>query len=223
MGKIHERIEDHQRAWIARQPLFFVGTAPLDADGHVNVSPKGPIGSLRVLDDHTVAYLDAYGSGTETVAHVRENGRIVVMLCSFEGAPRILRLHGRGRVLQAGTPEYEELLARTQFEDPSTPASRRAIVVVDVTRMADSCGYGVPEMSFVSNREHLALAHAKKERVTGEAYREVQVTRNAFSIDGLPALDGSSAGPVDRDAAGEEADPAEGRVATAPVRARRAR
>src|SRR3954454_19721737 len=111
MGRVYERIDDHLRDWIARQSLFFVGTAPLDAGGHINVSPKGPIGSLRVLDDRTVAYLDAYGSGTETVAHVRENGRIVVMLCAFEGPPRILRLHGRGRVLQAGTQEYEELLA----------------------------------------------------------------------------------------------------------------
>jgi hypothetical protein len=209
MGKIYERIDDQQRAWIARQPLFFVGTAPLDADGHVNVSPKGPIGSLAVLDDHTVAYLDAYGSGTETVGHVRENGRIVVMLCAFEGPPRILRLHGCGRVLASGTPEYEELLGRVSFDDPSTPASRRAIIVVDVTRVSDSCGYGVPEMSFVRNREHLPLAHAKKERVNGERYREVQVTRNALSIDGLPALAGlGDDGTVEGDAAGDEPDPA---------------
>jgi Pyridoxamine 5'-phosphate oxidase len=188
MATIFQRIEDHHRDWIAAQPLFFVGTAPLDGDGHVNVSPKGPIGSLCVLDDHTVAYLDAYGSGTETIAHLRENGRIVVMLCAFAGAPRILRLHGCGRVLQSGTPEHEELLAAASFEDPSTPASRRAIVVVDVTRVADSCGYGVPEMTFVRDRGHLALAHAKKERVAGDEYREVQVTRNSHSIDGLPAL-----------------------------------
>src|SRR3954449_4677819 len=149
MATLFERIEDAHREWIARQRLFFVGTAPLDGDGHINVSPKGPIGSLRVLDDHTVAYLDVYGSGTETIAHVRENGRIVVMLCAFEGPPRILRLHGRGRALQVGTPDYEELLARAQFEDPSTPASRRAIVVVHVTRIADSCGYGVPLLDYV--------------------------------------------------------------------------
>jgi hypothetical protein len=204
MATQFERIEDVHRDWIAKQAMFFIGTAPLRDDGHVNVSPKGPIGSLRVLDDHTVAYLDAYGSGTETIGHLNENGRIVVMLCAFEGAPRILRLHGRGRVLQAGTPEYEELLARVAFDDPSTPGSRRSIVVVDVTRVADSCGYGVPEMTFVRNREHLALAHAKKERVKGEAYREIQVTRNAHSIDGLEALR-----PVQGDAAGDEADPAE--------------
>jgi len=204
VGKIYERIDEHQRAWIARQSLFFVGTAPLGADGHLNVSPKGPIGSLRVLDDHSVAYLDAYGSGTETIGHLRENGRIVVMLCAFEGPPRILRLHGHGRVLLSGTPEYEQLLASASFEDPSTTGSRRAIVVVDVTRISDSCGYGVPEMSFVRNRDHLPLAHAKKELVNGERYREVQVTRNAFSIDGLPAL-----APVEADAPGDEPDAAE--------------
>ena len=202
MATLFERIEDVHRDWIARQALFFVGTAPLDEDGHINVSPKGPIGSLRVLDDHTVAYLDAYGSGTETIAHVRENGRIVVMLCAFEGPPRILRLHGRARVLQSGTPEYEDLLAGTDFDDPSTPESRRAIVVVDVTRVADSCGYGVPEMSFVGNREHLALAHAKKERVNGAQYRDAQVTRNSHSIDGLPALRS-----MQGDACDHEADP----------------
>jgi predicted pyridoxine 5'-phosphate oxidase superfamily flavin-nucleotide-binding protein len=210
MGKIYERIDEQQREWIARQPLFFVGTAPLAADGHVNVSPKGPIGSLRVLDDHTIAYLDAYGSGTETVGHVRENGRIVVMLCAFDGPPRILRLHGSGRVLPSGSAEYEELLARESFADPSTPASRRAIIVVDVTRVADSCGYGVPEMSFVADREHLPLAHAKKERVNGERYHEVQVTRNAFSIDGLPALAGlDDGGTMQRDSAGDKPDAAE--------------
>ena len=104
-------------------------------------------------------------------------------------------------MLQSGTPEYQELLAAAQFDDPSTPASRRAIVAVDVTRVADSCGYGVPEMTYVRNREHLALAHAKKERVNGEAYREVQVTRNSHSIDGLPALR-----PMQGDAGGHEGD-----------------
>jgi hypothetical protein len=205
MATLFERIEDHHCDWIARQALFFVGTAPIDEEGHINVSPKGPIGSLQVLDDHTVAYLDAYGSGTETIGHLRENGRIVVMVCAFDGPPRILRLHGRGRVLQAGTPEFEELLGRASFDDPSTPESRRAIIVVDVTRVSDSCGYGVPEMSFVRNREHLALAQAKKERVNGtDRYRDIQVTRNARSIDGLPALR-----PMQGDAGGDEGDAAE--------------
>ena len=103
MAKVYERIDEHQRDWIARQSMFFVGSAPLAADGHVNVSPKGPIGSLAVLDDHTVAYLDVVGSGAETIAHIRENGRVVVMLCAFEGPPRILRLHGTGEFVPATT------------------------------------------------------------------------------------------------------------------------
>src|SRR5881227_591883 len=141
MGKVHERIDERQREWIARQALFFVGTAPLDAEGHVNVSPKGPIGSLRVLDDHTVAYLDLIGSGAETIAHVRENGRIVIMLCAFEGPPRILRLHGRGEVITPADPRFDELRTRCAFAEPEAPESRRLIVVVHVERIADSCGY----------------------------------------------------------------------------------
>src|SRR3954447_15078674 len=108
MATLFERIEDHHRDWIAAQALFFVATAPLGADGHVNVSPKGPIGSLRVLGERTVAYLDLSGSGAETVAHVRENGRIVVMLCAFDGPSRIVRLHGTGTVLRWDEPGFEE-------------------------------------------------------------------------------------------------------------------
>src|SRR5436190_21868763 len=116
MATLFDRIEDHHRDWIARQALFFVGTAPVGPDGHVNVSPKGPIGSLRVLDDHTVAYLDVVGSGAETIAHIGENGRVVVMLCAFEGPPRILRLHGRGEVVAAGTSRFDALLGQAGFE-----------------------------------------------------------------------------------------------------------
>src|SRR5215208_888618 len=110
VAKLYDRIDDHWRDWIAKQSMFFVGTAPLDGDGHVNISPKGPIGSLRVIDDHTVSYLDVVGSGAETIAHLRENGRIVVMFCAFQGPPRILRLHGRGDVLLPEDPRYEELI-----------------------------------------------------------------------------------------------------------------
>ncbi len=109
MGKVYDAIDDKLAAWIGEQSLFFVGTAPLDADGHVNVSPKGPIGSLRIVGPHEVAYLDIVGSGAETAAHLRENGRIVVMLCAFSGPPRILRLHGRGEVVWAEDPEFEAL------------------------------------------------------------------------------------------------------------------
>src|ERR671921_146836 len=111
MGKVFDAIDDKLAAWIARQRLFFVGTAPSGADGHVNVSPKGPIESLRILDEHTVAYLDIVGSGAETIAHLRDNGRIVVMLCAFQGPPRILRLHGRGEVVLPGETRFDELLA----------------------------------------------------------------------------------------------------------------
>src|ERR671910_3500066 len=112
MAKVFDAIDESLREWIARRELFFVATAPLDGDGHVNVSPKGPIGSLRVLDDHTVAYLDVIGSGAETIAHLRENGRIVVMLCAFDGPPKILRLHGRGEVVLAGEPGFDALVER---------------------------------------------------------------------------------------------------------------
>src|SRR3954462_10076682 len=107
MGQVYDSISEHQREWIAKQAMFFVGTAPLSADGHVNVSPKGPIGSLRVLGPNPGAYLDLGGSGAATIAHLRENGRIVVMLCAFSGPPRILRLHGTGRHVLPHDPEFE--------------------------------------------------------------------------------------------------------------------
>ena len=190
MGKIFDRIDDHQRAWIARQSMFFVGSAPLDGDGHVNVSPKGPIGSLKVLDDHTVAYLDVVGSGAETIAHIRENGRVVVMLCAFAGPPRILRLHGRGEIVHASEERFADLLEQGGYEQSEVPESHRAIVVVHVTRIADSCGYGVPLMGFEGLREHHALHTAKQLRVLGpEAYEARKRTKNAYSLDGLPAVD----------------------------------
>lgn len=190
MAKVYEGIDEHQREWIDRQSLFFVGTAPLEADGHVNVSPKGPIGTLRVLDEHTVAYLDMIGSGAETVAHLRENGRIVVMLCAFEGPPRILRLHGRGEVIPVDAPRFGELAERAGFEDPHpVTEARRAIVLVDVDRVADSCGYGVPLMSYAGKREHMEAWAQKKMRAGGAAALNAYVAeKNAVSIDGLPAV-----------------------------------
>src|SRR3954451_24612405 len=107
MGKVFDEIDEKLAAWIGRQRMFFVGTAPSGADGHVNVSPKGPIGSLRILDPRTVAYLDVVGSGAETIAHLRDNGRIVVMLCAFEGPPRILRLPGRGEALPPDAIDFD--------------------------------------------------------------------------------------------------------------------
>ncbi|MEA2374069.1 MAG: hypothetical protein QOD53_532 [Thermoleophilaceae bacterium] len=199
MAKVFDGIDQHQREWIARQALFFVGTAPLDGDGHVNVSPKGPIGSLRVLDDHTVAYLDVIGSGAETIAHLRENGRIVVMLCAFDGPPRILRLHGRGQVVGRDDPRFEDLIARAGFDEPALPESRRSVVLVDVTRVADSCGYGVPLMSFEGQRPHMPAWAAKKLRSPeGEqALADYKREKNAASIDGLPALEAPERVPAE--------------------------
>ena len=190
MGRIYERIDEHHREWIARQSMFFVATAPLAADGHVNVSPKGPIGSLRVIDDHTVAYLDVSGSGAETIAHVRENGRVVVMLCAFEGPPRIVRFHGEGTVVFPDDPRYRELMDRCAFDDLSIPEARRAVIVVDVTRVSDSCGYGVPLMTFEGMRDHHRLSSSKQLRVKGhEGYEEYRRTKNRESLDGLPSVD----------------------------------
>jgi hypothetical protein len=191
MGRVYSGIDEHLREWIGRQALFFVGTAPLAADGRVNVSPKGPIGSLRVLDEGTVAYLDVVGSGAETIAHLRENGRVVVMLCAFEGPPRILRLHGRGEVVTPDEGRFEELFERAGFEDPGAPEARRAIVGVEVERVADSCGYGVPLMAFEGQRPHMQAWADKKLRVGGQgAIDDYIAEKNAESIDGLPALDG---------------------------------
>jgi hypothetical protein len=190
MGKVFETIDDSLRAWIERQALFFTGTAPLSGDGHVNVSPKGPIGSLRVLGPTTVAYLDIVGSGAETIAHLRENGRIVIMLCAFEGPPRIVRIHGRGEVVPAGDERFERLLGEGGFAEPKAPEARRAIVVVEATRISDSCGYGVPLMSYEGEREHADLWAAKRLRTKGpEALRDYQRQKNATSLDGLPAVE----------------------------------
>jgi Pyridoxamine 5'-phosphate oxidase len=191
VGRVYDRIDEQLRVWIARQPLFFVGTAPRADDGHVNVSPKGPIGTLRVLDDRTVAYLDVVGSGAETIAHLRENGRIVVMLCAFDGPPRILRLHGRGVVSLPGDPEFARLLEQAAFEQPAAPEARRAVIAVHVERIADSCGYGVPLMAHRGSRPHQDAWAANQLRVRGaSALADYQAAKNAASIDGLPAVSG---------------------------------
>jgi hypothetical protein len=190
MAKVFEQIDEHLQRWVARQSMYFVGSAPLSGDGHVNLSPKGPIGSLKVLDPHTVAYLEISGSGSETIAHLRENGRIVVMLCAFDGPPRIVRFHGRGEIVWPDEPRFGELLEQAHFEDASLPQARRSIIVVHVTRVSDSCGYGVPLMSYQGQREHHALSTAKRLRVLGEdGYRKRRRTTNRVSLDGLPAVD----------------------------------
>lgn len=189
VGRTFEGIDDPLRAWIAAQSLFFVGTAPLAADGHVNVSPKGPIGSLRVVDARTVAYLDTIGSGAETLAHLRENGRIVVMLCAFVGPPRILRLYGRGEAVLPGSPTFAEMIERLAFDDAGVPEARRAIVVIRLDRIADSCGYGVPRMQYRGERSQMRAWGERKLAAGADAIDAYRRTKNATSIDGLPALD----------------------------------
>ncbi len=190
MGRTYDGIDERLRDWIGRQPLFFVASAPREDTGHVNLSPKGPIGTLRVLEPRKVAYLDVVGSGAETIAHLRENGRIVLMFCAFDGPPRILRLHGRGEVVMAGAPGFDELLERCAFAEPAVPAARRAVIVVEVTRVADSCGYGVPLMSFDGLRPHQDAWAEKKVRAGGpEALEDYQREKNARSLDGLPAVE----------------------------------
>jgi predicted pyridoxine 5'-phosphate oxidase superfamily flavin-nucleotide-binding protein len=185
MAKVFDAIDDHLREWIAGQPVFFVGTAPLAGDGHVNVSPKGPGGSLRVLGPHRVAYLDVVGSGAETIAHLRENGRIVVMFCAFEGPPRIVRLHGRGSILPVDDPSVEGV----EFEIGTLPEARRAVIVVEVTRIADSCGYGVPLMQYEGTRPHQELSARKRLQTGGPgAFERYMAEKNAVSLDGLPAV-----------------------------------
>ena len=183
MGKIYDGIDAKLAAWIERQHLFFVATAPLAADGHVNVSPKGELRWFRILGPREVAYLDFVGSGAETIAHARENGRIVVMFCAFEGPPRIVRLHGRASVLLAGEPAFDALRAR--FE-PAGDALR-SVIRIDVERIADSCGYGVPIMRFDGVRDQYDQWVDKKVRDGG--LDDYVAEKNATSIDGLPAID----------------------------------
>ena len=135
-----------------RQPVFFVATAPLSKAGHVNCSPKGNRRELVVLDERRLAYLDQTGSGVETIAHLRENGRIVLMFCAFEGPPRIVRIHGRGNVVAADDPDFPALARRFPG---AGGVGVRSIIVVDQERISDSCGYAVPTMRFASHRPTL--------------------------------------------------------------------
>jgi hypothetical protein len=190
MGKLFDKIDTKLRSWMAKQPMFFVGTAPLQREGHVNISPKGPIGSFRVLGESTVAYLDLIGSGAETIAHLRENGRIVVMFCAFDGPPRIVRLHGRGRAVSQFDGAFEQIATRCRFPNFSLPEARRAVIVVEVDRISDSCGYGVPLMSYEGRRSQMEAWCDKKLRAGGgEALVAYQREKNARSIDGLPAVE----------------------------------
>ena len=179
---MYEGIGEKLAAWIEQQQLFFVATAPLAEDGHVNISPKGDLRWFRILGPREVAYLDFVGSGAETIAHARENGRIVVMLCAFEGPPRIVRLHGRASVVLPGDAAFDCLRARF---DPADDALR-SVIRIEVERIADSCGYGVPLMRFDGQRSQYDAWLDKKVR-DGEL-EDYIAEKNAESIDGLPAI-----------------------------------
>ncbi|MFC3997512.1 pyridoxamine 5'-phosphate oxidase family protein [Nocardiopsis sediminis] len=182
MGKIYESIDSGLAGFLLAQPVFFVGTAPLDGGGHINVSPKGMAGTFAVVDGSTVAYLDYTGSGTETIAHLRENGRIVLMFCAFDGPPKIVRLHGRGRVVLSTDDTFAGL--RALFPKERT-VGQRSVIVVDVERIADSCGFSVPLMDLKGDRDLLDRQHERKGEASFPGY---WCTRNAESIDGLPGM-----------------------------------
>ena len=179
MGRLLSQIDDSIAEFIAAQPVFFVGSAPLAANGHINVSPKG-LDTLRVLSPTTVAYLDMTGSGIETIAHVRENRRIILMFCAFQGSPRILRLHGMGRVIEPQQNEFFEL--RSRFPDYE---GARAIILIELTRVSSSCGFGVPLLRCEGNRNQLQKWTSAK---GAEGLRVYRQQKNARSIDQLPGL-----------------------------------
>ncbi|MET8795957.1 pyridoxamine 5'-phosphate oxidase family protein [Nocardia sp. NPDC004568] len=181
MAKEFSQLDGPLRQFIEAQAMFFVATAPADG-GRVNLSPKGYQDTFAVLDDHTVAYLDLFGSGVETISHLRENGRITLMFCSFTRNSRILRLYGTGRVVRPDDPEFAGLREHFGLGHPGI----RAVIVVAVDRIADSCGYAVPYYELVGEQPVLDAHHARQpdekfaRRITGD---------NGHSIDGLPALD----------------------------------
>jgi hypothetical protein len=179
MGTIRTAIDDTTHRFIEAQYIFFVATAPLDAGGHVNVSPKG-LDSFRILGPTTVAYIDFTGSGVETIAHLKENGRIVLMFCAFQGPPNIFRLYGRGRVVEQDDPEFAKLAHNFPAYEHS-----RSIIVVELHRISDSCGYGVPLFEYKGERQQLELWARKRGTEGLKAYREL---KNRHSIDGLPGV-----------------------------------
>jgi hypothetical protein len=180
VGKTDDQLDMRFHGWIAAQHIFFVATAHQRPGGHVNLSPKGHADTFAVLDERIVAYLDLTGSGAETAAHLRDGGRITLMFCAFSGPPRILRLYGQGRIVLPGEQRWDELAAWF-------PARRRAraVVVVEVERIADSCGYAVPLYDYAGERDLLDQWAGRKDEAAMAAYH---AQRNSRSIDGLPAL-----------------------------------
>ena len=178
MGKVYDSIDVNLRSFIDAQRVFFVATAP-SAGGHLNLSPKG-LDTLRVIDGTTVAYLDYVGSGAETIAHLRDDGRIVIMMCAFEGPPKIVRLHGHGEAIEPGDADYATLSALFPYG-----IAGRSIIKVQIERISDSCGFGVPLYGFQGDRDQLG---AWAERKGEDGLLQYQKTKNRKSIDGLPAL-----------------------------------
>jgi predicted pyridoxine 5'-phosphate oxidase superfamily flavin-nucleotide-binding protein len=187
VSQVHPAIDGRLRRFVEAQPVFFVATAPLQG-GHVNVSPKGIDGTFVVVDDRTVAYLDVTASGAETIAHLREpgNGRVTLMFCSFDRTPNVVRLHGRGRVVSIHDDEYAGWSARF----PANPAAR-AVIVVDVERVSDSCGYALPLMSLDEQRDLLTPNMVRR---GAEGIVDYRRRKNRISIDGLPAFDDDGVG-----------------------------
>jgi predicted pyridoxine 5'-phosphate oxidase superfamily flavin-nucleotide-binding protein len=188
MGRTYETIDEKLRTFVEAQPVFFVATAPLDANGHVNCSPKGNRGNFAVLGPRRVGFQDLTGSGVETISHVRENGRIVIMFCAFDGPPRIVRFRGHGEIVEAADDGYAGLAAHF----PDEPGIR-AVVVVDVDHITDSCGYGVPIMPFDHHRPNMDHWTDTKGPDGLAAYR---AANNATSIDGLPGLGSRAPAPA---------------------------
>jgi hypothetical protein len=180
VGKTYSTISPEHSAWIANQKIFFVATAPISGDGHINCSPKGG-DTARVLGESEFAYADLTGSGIETTAHLQENGRIVVMFCAFEGPPKIVRLHGTGEVVYPNDPRFGALAAAF----PAFPGTR-AIIRVSVSRVSDSCGFSVPFYDYVENRDALEVWAEKKGPEGLAAYRS---EKNRVSIDSIPGYE----------------------------------
>jgi hypothetical protein len=179
MAKIYDSISGKIRDFIERQKVFFVATAPASPDGHINLSPKGLPGTFAVIDEQTLAYLDLTGSGVETIAHLRENGRICVMFCAFEGPPRIVRVHGTGEVIEPHHEEFAALAGRFEAH-PGV----RSIIRIRAKRIGDSCGYGVPLYEHKGEREQL---QKWAEHKGPEGIAAYQREHNTESIDHIPS------------------------------------
>ena len=176
MARMYDMIDETQQAFIARQQIFFVASAPLSGEGHVNLSPKG-LDAFRLLTPNRVAYLDLTGSGNETSAHLLENGRITFMFCAFNGPPNILRLYGRGEVALPGSALWDEL--RPRFGD--YPGARQ-IIVAAIDRVQTSCGFAVPNYEYVGQRDTLITWATVQ---GADRLADYQRQKNAHSIDGM--------------------------------------